>query len=525
MDERVQIGTAVVCLDTGRVRAGDGRETLLRPKTTDLLRVLAAQRDTVITKDALFEAVWPGVSVVEDSLVQCVSEIRAALGTTDRERLQTLPKRGYRLASEPDPGPRVMSTLTAETMTVDSHPASILVLPFEDLSEAGSRGHFADGITKDIIAELSRWREVHVVSHSSTIASKGHTIDVRALAAEMRVRYVLEGTVRRSGDRMRITAQLIDSQTATSVWADRFDETGDDLLALQDAVTTRLLHCLIGINGVIVRSDMRKAWRKSEVDLCEYDYAMRSRYHFFRRTPQDTARAIEICREGLQKLPSSGVLKIMQGWNHLLMNQYGVVKANEAVSSMEEAARLVEEGMSDPALPVTAKRTGLWLQAYVEVHHKRDYGAAIRHAFAAVEAYPNDTDGLFLMAKVILYAGEWKTARKWLTTALARHCHQQDYKLAMVLVLDYLESRFEDALAYRDRVTSLEFATAPELAASLVALGRVAEARTMMERFRRDAPWFTPADLHTSRPYQYASILDTLVERLAQAGWPPKGQP
>lgn len=525
MGERVRIGAATVCLDTGRVCAGDGRETLLRPKTTDLLRVLAAERDTVLTKDALFAAVWPGVSVVEDSLVQCVSEIRAALGATDRERLQTVPKRGYRLASETDIGSRTMNTLAAETLSVDSHPASILVLPFEDLSETGNQGHFADGMTKDIIAEMSRWREVHVVSHSSANTSKGHNVDVRAVAAERRVRYVLEGTVRRSGDRLRITAQLLDSQTAASVWADRFDETGDDVLALQDAATTRLLHSLIGINGVIVRSDMRKAWRKPEVDLREYDYAMRSRYHFFRRTPQDTARAIEICREGLHKLPGSGVLKIMQGWNHLLMNQYGVVKANEAVSSMAEAARLVEEGMSDPALPVTAKRTGLWLQAFVEVHHKRDYDAARRHALAVVEAYPNDADGLFLMAKVIIYAGEWMTARKWLTTALARHRHPQDYKLAMVIVLDYLEGRFVDALAYRDRIANLEFATAPELAATLIALGKVAEARTMMARFRRDAPWFTPADLSVSRPYQDASVLDTLLERLAHAGWPPKGQP
>ncbi|MGS5087068.1 winged helix-turn-helix domain-containing protein [Hydrogenophaga sp. A37] len=525
MGEPVRIGAATVFFGTGRVRAGDGRETLLRPKTIELLRVLTAQRDTVITKDALFAAVWPGVSVVEDSLVQCVSEIRSALGATDRDRLQTLPKRGYRLASEPDQEPRAMNTLAGETEAVDSLPASILVLPFKDLSESVNQGHFADGMTEDIIAELNRWREVHAVSHSLANISKGHAIDVRAVAAEMRVRYVLEGTVRRSGDRVRITAQLIDGKTATSVWADRFDETGDDVLALQDAVTTRLLHSLIGINGVIVRSEMRKAWRKTEGDLCEYDYAMRSRYHFFRRTPQDTARAIEICREGLQKLPRSGVLKIMQGWNHLLMNQYGVVKANEASSSMEEAARLLEEGMSDPALPVTAKRTGLWLQAHVEVHYKRDYGAARRHAFAGVEAYPNDTDGLFLLAKVILYAGEWKTARQWLNAALARDRNPKDYKLAMVVVLDYLEGRFEDALAYRDRITNLEFATAPELAASLVALGRVADARTMMERFRRDAPWFTQADLRTSRPYQDASVLDTMLERLAQAGWPPKGQP
>jgi TolB-like protein len=524
MGDPIRIGAAVVCFDTGRVRAGDGRETLLRPKTADLLRVLAARRDTVITKDALFETLWPGVSVVEDSLVQCVSEIRAALGKQDRDRLQTLPKRGYRLVSEPDQAPQAMNSLAAETVAVESQPASILVLPFKDLSESESQGLFAVGVTDDIVAQLIRWRQVNVVSRRLANSMGEHTVDIRAVAAEMRVRYVLEGTVRRSGNRLRITAQLIDGQTATSVWADRFDETGDDVLALQDAVTTRLLHSLIGINGVIVRSDMRKAWRKGEVGLSEYDYAMRSRYHFFRHTPHDTARAIEICREGLQKLPHSGVLKLMQGWNHLQMNQFGTVKAIEAGSPMGDVQRLSEEGMSDPALPAAAKKTGLWLQAFVEVHLHRDHEAARRHAIAVVEAHPNDTDGLFLMAKVMAYAGDLKTARQWLTTALARHRRPEDHYLAIAVLLDYLEGRFEDALAYQDRIRDLAFVTAPELASSLVSLGRVAEARTMMEKFGRDAPWFTPADLRSSRPFQDASVLETMLECLAEAGWPSNGQ-
>ena len=525
MGERIRIGTAAVCLDTGWVRAGDGRETSLRPKTTDLLRVLAAQRNTVFTKDALFSAVWPGVTVVEDSLVQCVSEIRAALGAPDRDRLQTLPRRGYRLASDPDSGSGETGPLPTGPAAVDNLPASLLVLPFKDLSDDKYLRHFADGMTEDIIAQLTRWRQVYVVSRSSANSLVGRAVDVRTVAAEMRVRYVLEGTVRRSGDRLRITAQLIDGQTATSVWADRFDETGDDLLALQDAVTARLLHSLIGINGVIVRSDMRKAWRKAEVDLCEYDYAMRSRYHLIRQTPQDIARAIEICREGLRKLPHSGVLKIMQGWNHLLMNLYGVVKAREAASALEEVERLVEEGMSDPALPAAAKRTGRWLQAHVEVHHKRDYDAARRHAFAVVEAYPNDTDGLFLMARVMLYAGDRTKARQWLTTALALNRCPDDYKLAVVIELDYLEGRYEDGLAYRDQIKNLDFATAPTLAAALVALGRVAEAQTLMQTFSRDAPWFTPADLRVSRPYQDVLVVDTMLERLAEVGWPPEATP
>jgi TolB-like protein/tetratricopeptide (TPR) repeat protein len=523
MGERIRIGTASVCLDSGWVCAGDGREASLRPKTVDLLRVLAAQRDTVITKDALFSAVWPGVLVVEDSLVQCVSEIRAALGAGDRDRLQTLPKRGYRLASEPDQRSSETGYLVADAAAVESQPASILVLPFEDLSEPANQGHFADGMTEDIIAELTRWREVHVVSRSSANGLKGRAVDVRAVAAEMRVRYVLEGTVRRSGDRLRITAQLIDGQTATSVWADRFDQTGDDVLALQDAVTARLLHSLIGAHGVIVRSDMQKAWRKAEVDLCEYDYALRSRDHFYRRTPQDNARAIAICREGRQRFPHSGLLKIQEGWNHFLVSQHGVVEAHEAASAMQEAARLVEEGMDDPALPAGGRRIGLWLQAHLEIHLKRDYDAARRHAFAVVETYPNDTDGLFWMSEMIVYAGDRKTARQWLAKALALNRYPDDYKLAVLIELEYLEGRYEDALAYRDQVKNLDFATAPQLAAALVALGRMAEAQALMQAFSRDAPWFTPADLRVSRPYRDMSVVDTMLERLAQAGWPAAG--
>lgn len=201
-----------------------------------------------------------------------------------------------------------------------------------------------------------------------------------------------------------------------------------------------------------------------------------------------------------------------------------MVDADEAASAMQEAARLVEEGMEDPALPAGGRRTGLWLQAHLEIHLKRDYDAARRHAFAVVEAYPNDTDGLFWMSEMIVYAGDRKTARQWLTTALALNRYPDDYKLAVVIELDYLEGRYEDALAFRDQIKNLDFATAPTLAAALVALGRVAEAQTLMQTFSRDAPWFTPTDLRVSRPYRDVSVVDIMLERLAEAGWPSKEQ-
>jgi TolB-like protein/DNA-binding winged helix-turn-helix (wHTH) protein len=564
-----RLGGATADLDLGVIRAADGRETLLRPKSAEVLRALAARPGAVVTKEALFDAVWPGLAVVEDSLVQCVSEIRAALGEADRAALRTVPKRGYALEATPAaatpgairvaaarvthsrprrywpvlalgaaallatgfalrpasttfaPPPSFDAAVAAERAAVDRLHASVLVLPFEDLSEARDLGHFADGMTEDLIAELSRWREVRVIARNSANTFKGKPVDVREAAAAMGVAYVLEGSVRRIGDGLRVTAQVVDGETGAGVWAERFDESGSDVLALQEAVIERLLHTMVGTQGIINQSDTDKAWAKAAVDLDEYDYYLRGHDLMYRYTPQDNAAAIEIWREGLRKFPASGLLTVKLGWGHLQNGRFGWVEDRDA--ALAEAGRLVEAGLRDPALPAAGYRFGLWLRVYVDMLHRRDYAAGVRHARTVVEAFPYDTEGLFYMAYNVMLAGERDLARGWIARALAREGQPIDVMLLMAAELAYIDGRFEDALAIGDRMANPGWRQLPVLAASLVALGRTEEARALMAPLVRSAPWLTPAALAAARPYRDPTVMPGMLARLAEAGWPPAG--
>ena len=555
MTARIAVGRATVDLGTGTIHAADGRETVLRPKTAEVLRALAARRGEVLTKEALFDAVWPGIAVVEDSLVQCVGEIRSALGTADRSALRTLPKRGYVLDADGARMPQVDAaaptrawrfrlagalvmaglltamvvlrpvpaafdtTVAAEAAAVDALHASVLVLPFEDLSERGDLGHFADGMTEDLIAELSRWREVRVIARNSANTFRGQAVDVREAATAMGVRYVLEGSVRRVGDRLRLTAQLVDGISGQSLWADRFDEIGPDVLALQEAIIARLLQSLIGTHGVITQSDTEKAWQKASVKLEEYDYVLRGHDLFYHYTPESNAEAISIWREGRRKFPQSGLLAIKEGWGHMLGAQYGWIEDSDA--AFAEAARLADQGLSDPALPAAGHRFGLWLQTNADVYHRRDFAAATRHARAVVAAFPHDPEGLFWMADMMNLAGELDLSREWVTTALAHDREPTDYALAVAIDLAFLEGRYEDAVAFQDQVESFDLVTLPSLAASLVILGRGDAARDLLDIFGRDFPDVTPEVLRTNRPYRDPAITVKLLARLADAGWPP----
>lgn len=575
MSGPLRIGRATADLDTGAIRAADGRETVLRPKTAEVLRRLAARPGEVVSREALFEAVWPRLAVVEDSLVQCAGEIRAALGEADRGALRTLPKRGYALevgparapsdatptaagpvvpasteavaapparprrlwpaaalaaaalvatglALRPDPAPAPAAfaeVVEKETAAVDALHASVLVLLFDDLSETSDLGHFADGMTKDLIAELSRWREVRVIGRNSANTFKGRPVDLREAAAAMGVRYVLNGSLRRIGDVLRVTAQAIDGETGVGVWAERLDEIGSDVLALQDAVIERLLHTMIGAQGIIQQRDIDKAWAKAVVDLDEYDYYLRGHDLLYRYTPQDNAKAMETWREGRRKFPASGLLTIKEGWGHLQNGRFGWV--DDPAATLAEAGRLAEEGLRDPALPAAGYRFGLWLRVYVDMLHRRDYPAGVRHARTVIEAFPYDTEGLFYMAYNVMLAGERDLARGWIARALARGRQPIDVMLLMAAELAYIDGRFEDALAGGDRMANPGWRQVPVLAASLVAPGRKEEARALMAPLGRTAPWLTPATLAAARPYRDPGVIKTMIDRLAEAGWPP----
>src|SRR5262245_8923601 len=214
----------------------DGTPVQLGSRALGILCALASAKGELVTKDELMARVWPGV-VVEDNVIQVhVSALRKALEEekSGQSYVVTSPGRGYRLIGvRAGPATHAPDTASKGVLALPDRP-SIAVLPFQNMSADPEQQYFADGVVDDIITGLSRIRWLFVISRNSSFVYKGKAADVKQVARELGVRYVLEGGVRRAGNRLRITAQLVEAEAGTHLWAEHYDRSLDDIFAVQD---------------------------------------------------------------------------------------------------------------------------------------------------------------------------------------------------------------------------------------------------------------------------------------------------
>ena len=238
-------------LDTNRreLRRGHGL-VAVEPQVFDLLEFLIRARDRVVSRDDLLAAVWQGRIVSEATLSSRVNSARAAIGDSGEEQrlIKTLPRKGVRFVGavreESDPPSRpVVEAVLEDVKPRMADPAgpSIAVLPFTNMSGDPEQDYFADGMAEDITTALSRCSGLFVIARNSSFIYKGNAVDVRRVGRELGVGYVLEGSVRRGGERLRISGQLIDARSGAHLWADRFDGDLSDVFELQDRITASVV--------------------------------------------------------------------------------------------------------------------------------------------------------------------------------------------------------------------------------------------------------------------------------------------
>ena len=242
-----------------------------------LLRVLVERSGEPISKEALIDAAWPGLAVEDSNLTVQMAALRRALGTQAGGEgwIETLPRRGYRFT-----GPRAVKDTSEQIARPGSEAAplpipdkpSIAVLPFENMSGDPEQEYLADAMVEDIITTLSRFRNLFVIARNSSFNYKGRTVDVRQIGRELGVRYLLEGSVRKAVNRVRITGQLIDASTGTHLWADRFEGSLQDVFELQDQVSTAVVGA---IAPMIEQAEIERSKRKPMQNLEAYDYYLR----------------------------------------------------------------------------------------------------------------------------------------------------------------------------------------------------------------------------------------------------------
>ena len=264
-------------LDTGRgTLARDGEEVELRPQSFEVLRILVDRSGQLVTREELQQAVWGHKVVTDDSLSHCLTDIRKALSDDERQMIRTVPRRGFILEAAvteqtmPDPvhertartpfvrglvmagAASVVVALVAFLFFADDEPLddaapedkTIAVLPFLNLSDEPSQVYFSDGLTEEILNSLAKTPDLLVTARTSSFAYRDSKEDVPTIAAALGVKHILEGSVRRTADRVRVTAQLIRARDGFHLWSDTFDSTSTDIIAIHEEIAIAIANAL-----------------------------------------------------------------------------------------------------------------------------------------------------------------------------------------------------------------------------------------------------------------------------------------
>lgn len=364
-----------VDLQRGVVAKTSGTTVTLRPQAAAVLQVLAARQGKLVSKDELVAAVWRGVAVTDDSLVQCIAEIRKALGDDRHTVVKTVLKRGYMLAVEPGAqqfwrkrsilaAAGVLASIIAAGSLLLSFPGSarkppsLAILPFENLGGETSWSGFANGLTEDIIADLARSAQIPVVEAARALPARLSPQDLRKVAQDLSVRYVLHGTFRVDGYRMRVTARLIAADTGINVWSEQYDRPAERLLDVQDDITQRIAVTLTGWQGEINKADRAVARHKGESELDPYDYWLLGIEAKHRMTPDSMGAARRYFSKGLELAPD--FMPLVRDWAITYGVQMDLGAPIDFPAAVEAQRRYAERAfLLDPGDAIATYQMGL----------------------------------------------------------------------------------------------------------------------------------------------------------------------
>jgi adenylate cyclase len=402
-----------------------------------------------------------------------------------------------------------------------AHVPVIAVLPFDDMSPDRSLGYLGDGVSEDIITMLSRFPDLSVIARNSSFVYKGKPVDIRQVGRDLNVDYALEGSVRKDADQIRITAQLIDTQTGKHVWAERYDKAGRDPLALQDEVTAKIVGAMTGEKGQVKQGQYHEAWGKDAANLGEYDYYLRGHDIFMNaNSKEDNDRAGRIWEEGLAKYPDSNLLKVKLGWYHMKAGWRWW--SDDVAAEFRKAGELSRAVLAANNLSPQVKRLAHWLFAQV-LTTEGDFDRAATEADAAIALAPYDSSLIGDLSTVAIASGKPDKALEWIDLVTTRDpgsARDMNYNRGLAL---RILGKYEDSIAAFRQSNYPDADTRIHLAIALVRLGRIDEARAEVTAYlKKNDPKFTGGAWRTAWFYSDPSIVDREVADLAKAGLPEK---
>lgn len=576
------------CIHASTNELSRGDETLrLEPRTMAVLVCLAERAGEAVTRELLEEEVWRDLVVGYDSLSHSIARLRKVFGDDPGQPrfIETIPKVGYRLIAElsnsptatAQPADKEESALNARRATeptvalsalkwsgviatllilvlamsiwysawkepspgelsidgASEFPAgrpSIAVLPFENMSDDPSQVYFSDGITDDLITDLSKLSGLFVIARNSSFAYRDTSADVQTIARELGVRYILEGSVRKDQDRVRINAQLVDTATGGHLWADRYDGSLSDLFDLQDKVTSRIVE---GLRVQLTSSEQAIVAGRYTDNLAAYDAFLQGHAHMLRKTPRDAIKAIAFLERAVELDPDyhrafAAMAQIY--WEHSsdqdffalrqsMRGETGYISPVEYASEDEAWINLQKaRGESSPQAYALAALMHL---------RQRRYEEALREADRAVAIGRNDPIAYDALIEVLVYSGETERATRLIDEAIKLDPNLPGEKLFLKGLAYYSMGDGSKALELIERARKhnpekKQYAAIS--AAVLAERGRDREARLALDQYLSRWPTYTTLDWILFRwPFQDAGISERLADGLKKAGYPVPG--
>lgn len=461
--------------------------TMLGRRAVALMRRLLEDARAPVSKDALVEAGWGQLTVADNNLTVQIAALRRVLAKEDAERwIETIPRRGYRYV-----GPAVVPNIRETPAVSRAAPAlalpekpSVAVLPFSNLSGDPEQEYFADGIVDDIITGLARVKWLFVIARNSSFAYKGRIVDVKQVGRELGVRYVLEGSVRRSGGSVRVIGQMIDASTADHIWAERYDRSSADIFAIQDEIA---LSAVGAIAPSVRKAEIERVRRKRPESLDAYDLVLQARPDIDSGMPQQVTGALTLLERAIALEPTYALAHGNAAMcHHRLFLRAGLQEANRT-ASIRHARSAIIHGQDDAA--------ALTLAGFSLGMDGHDRGAAFTALEAALAISPSSALTYILGSVILGWGGDAERAIEWSEHGM-RLSPFDPWTFAAFdaqAMSHLLRGRYEDGCraAYKSvQANPAHSITYVQLAAALAKLGRLEEARAAAARVLELQPSF-----------------------------------
>ncbi|MGE0827127.1 MAG: tetratricopeptide repeat protein [Candidatus Binatia bacterium] len=461
----------------------DGQPVRLTPKAFQVLSYLTERPGQLVTKEELFRVVWADTVVGDAALTMCIQEIRKALQDNAREPryLETVHRRGFRfigtVVSSQKPGarsqageknqkakvkettqareklesveegprdpratPETESSIALHSIQATEPPLpdkpSIVVLPFINMSQEAGQEYFSDGITEDLTTDLSKISGLFVISRHSAFTSKGKAVKVQDISRELGVQYVLEGSVRRVSDRVRVSAQLIDATTDHHLWAERYDRPLTDIFAVQDEIVQRIMTTLklqltLDGHGYLVR--------KRTDNLEAYDFYLRGVESYYRMTKEDNLRARQMYEKAIALDPQYAEAYAQLGSTYYVE---WVWHWSADLQTLGQAVILAQRALAlDDSLPMAHSFLG---KIYALT---QQYDQAITEEERALALDPNNADSYDNQAEALNVMGRPEEALRAIERAIRLNPRSPEWYLGNLGVAYFLLGRYPDAVA------------------------------------------------------------------------------